>query len=266
MIGSALGRMIDGLTEARTLSTGADPNIAEIVAMLTAGGDAWELDSISSPQTGVRGALSLTVNGSALITSLGKIGNAHFAEYGAGPCISGDATDLIAAVFDGGDWSVNAWHKPELTFSASLINSYICAVYTAASSAVNMQVFTEDGVDFYLRTYISDVGESNNISTDILVANNSWSMFTVTYTSATRTLRVYKNAAIASTQVLSGATSTDFTADSGPVYEIAGPANASDGEAYGSTDLLLICKGALSQANINYLYNSGAGRANSVFA
>lgn len=249
---------------------GDDPSVAEIVALLTAGGDAWDFSANVDPQPGVRGVLPLARGTTGLWNSVyGKIGGGYLSAYDdPGSCLTGDATDIIGAVFDGGDWSVNVWHRANLVFGTSGATTTALIVTTDTGTPAFLYTRTNDGITYQAFGFTSDFDGSNGVTLDGVITKNAYAMLTLTYTSATRTLRLYVNGSLADSGNIPGVTSTDFTTETGPVYEVAGaatPLGALD-EAYGYTDLPLICKGVLSQDNIDYLYNSGAGRANSIFA
>lgn len=267
-ISGALAPVIEGIISRRPAAGAppADNSQAEIAAMLELGGDTWTLNSGgAASEAGVYNGTVATGSGLG-VSGTGIVGNCYRATTdGVGWNFD---TSLFSTVWAGGDWSVACWIKnTEFDPDASDMRFLVFGAYCDTGSPIAIDVYqpASSGTP-YARVYISDVGEANAITRDTNITNNAWTLLTVVYTSSNRTLSVRLNAGAETTDVLGGATSTNFSAEAGKGIDSCAQYISGAGAMLPLFDELLLVPSALTLTQIEWLYNSGAGRSMSVFA
>lgn len=232
--------------------------------MLALGGDAWTLnDGTFATEEGVYNGTIATASGLGA-SNPGLVGTCYRATpSGVGWAF---ATSLFQTVWTGGDWSVACWIKSaEIDPDTLDMRFLVLGAYCDTGTPIAIDVYqpASSGTPF-VRVYISDVGEANSVSSDISITGNVWTLLTVVYTASNRTLSVRLNAGTATTDVLPGATSTDFSAETGLVIDCCSQQISGSGSMLSLFDELLIVPEALTLPQIEWLYNSGVGRSMSL--
>jgi hypothetical protein len=232
--------------------------------MLELGGDAWTLnDGLFATEEGVYNRTVATSTGFGA-SGTGIVGACYRATLdGVGWNFD---TSLFSTAWVGGNWSVACWVKStELDPDASDMRFLVFSAYCDTGTPVAIDVLqpASSGTPF-VRIYASDVGEANSVQRDTNITNNAWTLLTVVYTSSNRTMSVRLNGGPETTDVLPDTTSTDFSAETGAGIDSCLQYINGAGSMLSLFDELLVVPEALTLAQIEWLYNSGAGRSMSL--
>jgi len=209
----------------------------------------WPCDEASGNLLDVHAGHDGTESGGTVDAAAGTVSGARdFEEGDAEYFLVADHADFDVG---SGDWSMAAWVRPE-----SSGDSYIISKQLPASPFTGFAVYRDSGNN--IRAQTSDGTSNLNTATgaSVQIANNTWAHVVVTRVGTDITIYVNGTASAK----LGRVGSLD---NSEPLYVGACFRTSGGVQTYwdGLIDELAFWKRALTQADVNLLYNGGAGLA-----
>lgn len=215
---------------------GTNPTTANLVAW-------WNLEDANDAHSG---AHNLTTSGSPTFVSSGGISNSMLV----------DASEAIFQADAGwltltGSHSFCLWFKPSGTPAAfkGLFAQY-------GTSAANQSWEVGIGTDSKVEFGVGNGTSTKTTTSTTALSNGSWYFIVGVFTSAT-SIKIYINGVLEATN----STSIPTNIQDGASDFFIGTYHATSNAGQGHYDSVAIFSKVLSQSEIDWLYNSGAGRA-----
>ena len=214
----------------------------------------WRLDEVATAGNVTAldsiGTANLTSNNSVLSTT-GKIGTGRAFVAASAQTLS--VSDGPSAQFGDGNWAISLWHY---TTTAIGNNERLIARVAANGTALDQRVFFRPGGSGAARFYSSytDGTSANVVDSTNSFAVNAWNFLALSHNSGVLTLQ------------LNGVRTTGnrgagkaFRSSAGSSLFFGGEGVSVVGATSGSLDEICKWTRALSNAELDELYNSGAG-------
>ena len=209
----------------------------------TAGaGNVSALDSI--------GTSNLTSTNSVLSTT-GLIGTAR--NFVAASLQTLSIADGAVAQFGDGDWAICLWH---FTTTAAGNNERIISRSTANAGVQDQRIFFRPGGSNAIRffTFYTDGTAANVVDSSNAVTANAWNFMALSHNAGVVTIQLNGTRATANRAV-----GKAFRSTVGPLLYFGGEGSSAAGAISGKLDEIAKWTRALSNAELDALYNAGAG-------